>query len=224
MKAKLGTVLMILGALMVLAAVGLFVLNLREQTSAAESVQMLMPQIVDAIQQRQTEPEETEPATTEPAQPTEPEGTDDPTPSQPVILPQPENKAFPVVEIDGYGYIGFLTIPSLELELPVMADWSYAQLKIAPCRYTGEGDSNDLVIMAHNYDRHFGRISGLHPGDTVAFTDMNGVTVYYEVVALDILAPSAVEEMTAGEYDLTLFTCTYGGKTRVTVRCDRVEE
>ena len=44
------------------------------------------------------------------------------------------------------------------------------------------------------------------------------------MVALEILQPTAVEEMTAGEFDLTLFTCTYGGKSRVTVRYDRVAE
>jgi hypothetical protein len=30
--------------------------------------------------------------------------------------------------------------------------------------------------------------------------------------------------MTDGEYDLTLFTCTYGGKSRVTVRCMEASE
>ena len=50
---------------------------------------------------------------------------------------------------------------------------------------------------------------------------MNGIRTAYEVVALDVLVPAAVEEMIAGEYDMTLFTCTYGGKSRVTVRCMR---
>ena len=73
--------------------------------------------------------------------------------------------------------------------------------------------------MAHNYRNHFGRIKGLSEGDSVSFTDMDGVTYAYTVVAKDILAPTAVEEMTAGEYDLTLFTCTPGGASRVTVYC-----
>ena len=37
-----------------------------------------------------------------------------------------------------------------------------------------------------------------------------------------ILGATAVEDMTAGEYDLTLYTCTYGGENRVALRCDRV--
>ena len=76
--------------------------------------------------------------------------------------------------------------------------------------------------MAHNYDRHFGPVSELKIGDPVSFTDINGITYQYEVMAIEVLSPYAVEEMTSGEYDLTLFTCTYGGKSRVTVRCDRI--
>ena len=53
---------------------------------------------------------------------------------------------------------------------------------------------------------------------------MDGKVWKYEVAAVDILAPTDVEDMTAGDYDLTLFTCTYGGKSRVTVRCQRAAE
>lgn len=93
------------------------------------------------------------------------------------------------VEIDGYSYIGYLSIPKLELELPIMADWDYARLRIAPCRYTGSVRGEDLVIMAHNYASHFGGLAKLSEGDNVIFTDMDGITTVYEVVAQDILAP-----------------------------------
>jgi sortase A len=126
------------------------------------------------------------------------------------------------VEIDGHTYIGYLSIPKLELELPIMADWSYPKLQISPCRYTGSVRGEDLVLMAHNYASHFGGLSKLSEGDSVIFTDMDGIITAYEVVAQDVLDPYAVEEMTSGDFDLTLFTCTYGGKSRVTVYCDRV--
>lgn len=44
----------------------------------------------------------------------------------------------------------------------------------------------------------------------------------YEVVSLEILIPEDVEPMEEGDWDLTLFTCTIGGKTRITVRCARM--
>ncbi len=142
---------------------------------------------------------------------------------QPSTAPDPYDAAMTVVEIDGQDYIGYVEIPGLELKLPVMADWSYPQLQIAPCRYMGSTKTDDLVVMAHNYSKHFGGLQYLVPGDAVVFTDMDGVVSVYEVMTLETLAPTAVEDMTAGEYDLTLFTCTYGGKSRVTVRCNRSE-
>lgn len=192
---------MLLGAIMLCGSLGLLLFNHQQQTMAARSVDAVMPQLVTAIHESKRLPEESQP---------------------PQELPL-QQREMVVQEIDGHNYIGFVGIPALELELPVMADWTYPQLKIAPCRFTGSIFTDDLVIMAHNFERHFGHIRDLKPGDTVTFTDMEGQTISYEVVVLDILHPTAVEDMTAGEYDLTLFTCTYGGKSRVTVRCDRME-
>ena len=127
-----------------------------------------------------------------------------------------------VLEINGYSYIGYLSIPVLELELPIMEDWSYPQLKIAPCRYHGSIDSHNLVIAGHNYKRHFGQLHTLTAGDLAVFTDMDGRQYTYEVAEVEILEPSAVTEMLNSAYDLTLYTCTYGGQNRVTVRLQQV--
>lgn len=125
------------------------------------------------------------------------------------------------VEIEGYSYMGYLSIPSLGLELPVMSEWDYTRMRIAPCRYSGTVEMRNLVIAAHNYPGHFGRLSELMEDDKICFTDVNGVISSYRVVSVDILGEAAVEEMTDGEYDLTLFTCTYSGQSRVTVRCEK---
>lgn len=127
------------------------------------------------------------------------------------------------VTVDSYEYAGYISVPALAMELPVMAQWSYPRLRIAPCRYYGSAEEKNLVIAAHNYPRHFGRISELDKGGEVLYTDMEGTVWRYEVEAVDVLAPEAVEEMTDAGYALTLFTCTYGGAGRVTVRCAAVE-
>lgn len=132
--------------------------------------------------------------------------------------------AMPTVEIDGLRYIGVLEIPSLGLELPVNTEWSYPYLKKSPCRYYGSAYMDNLVIAAHNYTSHFGLLKNLEAGAEVRFTDVDGNVFVYEVVEVEILAPTAIEEMLDDTWDLTLFTCTYGGRTRVTVRCMRVEE
>ena len=206
---KLGKCLMVLGTLMLVTALALFLYNQLEATQAQKAADTVIPQLVDQIQQNEDKPE--------------------PLPIVPVAHPDMEHQleilsdAMKEAEIDGHTYIGYLSIPVLELELPIMADWDYPSLRIAPCRYTGTIKGDNLVLMAHNYARHFGKISTLTVGDEVLFTDVDGNTTRYQVVADDILEPQAIEEMTAGLYDLTLFTCTYGGKTRVTVYCDRVE-
>ena len=209
MKFKTGIVLILVGLTLLGAAAGLYLHNQGLEADAAEAVAQIAPQVMEAIAERREAP------------------TAAPDPALPQFLvnqaPDP-NREMPVTNVDGHDYIGCLTIPALELELPIMAAWNYPKLRIAPCRYTGSLYLDDLVIMAHNYGRHFGRIKDLRSGDLVTFTDMEGNRVEYEVVALDILPPTAIDEMTAGEYDLTLFTCTYGGKSRITLRCDRVEE
>lgn len=129
------------------------------------------------------------------------------------------NMDMPTVEHDGYKYIGTLTIPVIDLELPVMDSWSYPKLKIAPCRYSGSAYLNNMIIAAHNYTGHFGRLKNLQPGDDVIFTDVDGNVFNYKVAQMETLVPTAVEEMISGEWDLTIFTCTVGGSTRVTLRC-----
>lgn len=195
MKYKIGTACMVAGVLLVLAALGLFLWNQQEAKQAEQFVVGTLPKLMKEIE---TPPEYPDSCDTE--------------------YPNPYDTEMTVKEIDGYGYIGYLSIPSLDLELPVMAEWDYDRLKLAPCRYTGSTKTDDLVICAHNYARHFGPVRNLTPGDTVYFTDMDGMSLEYEVEMVDTLAPVDIEDMTAGDYDLTLFTCTYGGKSRVAVR------
>lgn len=137
-----------------------------------------------------------------------------------------EETEMKVVTIDGHDYIGYLSIPSIELELPVMANWSYPGLKIAPGRYYGSTYTKDLVIAGHNYAKHFSPIKWLDVGTEVDFTDMNNQVWKYRVVSTETLQPAQVEQMITksdtDEWDLTMFTCNTGGKTRCTVRC--VEE
>ncbi len=209
MKNKLGIFCMSLGTVLIIAALSLFLHNQAEDTKAGSMASEVVCQLAQQIYSP----------------------TMDATPSHvpagsvpETSLPDPFDPTMKTTEIDGYLYVGYVSIPSLELTLPVMSDWSYAQLRIAPCRYSGSTKTDDLVVMAHNYARHFGQLRDLSAGDQVLFTDMDGIVSNYVVVALDILSPTDVEDMTAGEYDLTLFTCTYGGKSRVTVRCDRTED
>ena len=132
-------------------------------------------------------------------------------------------REMPTVEIGGSDYVGTLEIPALELSLPVLSQWSYANLRIAPCRYSGTAYQGSFVIAAHNYRSHFGQLGSLSIGDTVTFTDVDSNLFSYRVAEVQVLEPTAIEEMVMEGWDLTLFTCTIGGQARLTVRCEAAE-
>lgn len=201
---------MVLGIVLLLGAASLFVYNEREAQEAEKSTQELLPQLIQQIEEdnlNDSSDEADAPLA----------GLDLPT-----AYLEPKDFVMKELEIDGNDYIGYLSIPRLGLDLPIMSQWDYPSLKIAPCRYYGTVKGEDLVLMAHNYDKHFGRLSELSEGDSIIFVDIKGDVTAYEVVARDVLAATAIEEMTSGTYDLTLFTCTYSGQDRVTVFCDKI--
>lgn len=125
-------------------------------------------------------------------------------------------------EIDSDWYIGILTIPTLQVEVPIFSEYVFDQLPYTPCRYAGSYLTDNMIVAAHNYDSHFGRIRKLDSGDPIDFTDVTGTVYHYQVIQTEILPDTAVEEMEQGNWDLTLFTCTLSGTQRVTVRCERI--
>ena len=133
-----------------------------------------------------------------------------------------EIKNMKTTNIDGYDYIGWITIPTLNLELPIMSEHDYTRLNIAPCRYYGSIYTNDLIICAHSYETHFKNIDKLNQNDLIVITDINGNIYKYEVLEIEILNPKEVSKMIDNNFDLTLYTCTNDGLNRITVRCNRI--
>lgn len=191
---KKGIGFVLAGTVLMLSALSLFLYNQYEDARAGQEAENLQAIILQSIP-------ETQPAEKAKA-----------------LTPQ-----MPVKEIDGYGYVGYLSIPDMELELPVMSEWDYTRLKIAPCRQFGSSRTDDLVIAAHNYKNHFADLEQLEVGAPVSFTDMEGIENQYRVALVALLAPTEVEAVQNSEHDLVLYTCTYNGKTRIVVFCDRSE-
>ena len=203
MRKALGLCCIILGICCLTSSLGLIAYNHREEENAQNASMNILHDVRESIPDSTQEviiPEESSQA--ESAEPT-------------AEVPQEMLTA----QVNGYDCIGVLSIPALELELPVLTDWSYAKLKIAPCHYFGSCYEKDFVIAAHNYQSHFGRLSELQPQDRIMFTDISGAVHCYEVVLLETLPADATDEMIASGFDLSLYTCTPGGASRVTVRC-----
>ena len=175
-------------------------------------------------------PEITEtPVPTESPEPTEtPEPTPSPEPT-PTPAPAPTGKLYervpgmemPGEKVNGHEYIGTLSIPSLGLKVPVQRNWSYENLSVSPCRYSGSAYAGNLTIIAHTY--HFGKLSSLALDATITFTDMENNVFRYVVREKNTISPNDANEIAHSGYDLTLVTCTLSGTKRVAVYCERVK-
>lgn len=123
------------------------------------------------------------------------------------------------IEVQGNNYIGILYIPNLNnLTIPIISEWSYPNLKISACRYSGNIENNNLVIAGHNYKSTFAKLFDLQEGSIVYFKSINGLVYKYKLNDIEILQPTDVKKMKRSDYDLTIFTCTYGGQNRYTLR------
>ena len=187
MPKKSGVILISLGAVLILAALLLFLHNRSEDRRAGQEAESLLEDVRSTMAANAD--------------------------------PEPQEE---LAEEITYDYAGVITIPDLSLELPVIDQWSYARLKVAPCRQSGAAADGDLVIAAHNYKSHFGYLDRLEPGASVIFTDMEGTVYRYAVEEIRQLEPEDVEDVSSvfsSEYPLVLYTCTPGGKARVAVFC-----
>jgi sortase A len=206
MRKWIGVICIFLGVVCILSSVGFVVYNRWEDQNAEGIAKDLLEDVQSIMDEKQPE---------------------QPLPADTVNLPDDPEKMpteMATVKVDGYDCIGILSVPVLDLELPVLTDWSYAKLKKAPCHYYGTYYEKDFVIAAHNYQSHFGKLSELQPKDLILFTDVSGTVYCYEVVLLETLPGNATEEMIASGFDLSLYTCTPGGASRVTVRCNIINQ
>ena len=202
MRKVFGICCIVLGICCLIGAVGFIVYNQREEENAQSASSDILQDVRENMRQNDYK-----------------ESSWDESAENPEETP----KEMLTAKVDGYDCIGVLSIPVLELELPVLTEWSYAKLKIAPCHYFGTCYEENFVIAAHNYQSHFGRLSELQAGDLILFTDISGMVHYYEVVLLETLPGYATEEMISSGFDLSLYTCTPGGASRVTVRCKAID-
>ena len=203
MPKKTGIAIVTAGAVLILSALLLLLYNRYEDANAGQEAESLLENVEAVIETKRIKV----PVTSK---------RPDAAPSTTPLDPQ-----MPVVMLDGYEYVGYVEIPILGLKLPVMSEWDYTRLKVAPCRQFGSSRTDDLVIAAHNYESHFGRLKDLSAGDTVTFTDMEGIVNTYCVEKIETLNPNEVDAVQNSGYDLVLYTCTKGGQTRITVFCNR---
>lgn len=194
---KIANVCIAAGVICIIAALALAILNEYESREAFNSSQRVLEAMTDEIFQQEADADEADTM----------EGKADVS----------KYYELPVRVIEGNEYIGYLSFE--DMHFPIMSSWDYDKLKKSACRYSGNLEEHNLVIAGHNYRSGFGKLKKLKKGDVVLFNAFNGLVYQYEVDEVEILNPTDIEDMTESQWDLSLYTCTYEGKARLTVRC-----
>ena len=211
MRSRRGLALILAGVICLLSAAGFAVYNVLDAKRAEQSAAEGLAAIMEVFGSSGAEASTGEGG----ANTSDPSGR---------TYPSQTPKELKTVEKDGHVYVGIIEIPSLGLSLPVLYDWSYDNLRIAPCRYAGSCYTGDMVLCAHNSVSHFGPLLSADIGAEVDFTTVLGETFRYVIVNRETLQPGETERLVTADdnWQLTLFTCYLGGVTRCVIRCEEV--
>lgn len=139
-----------------------------------------------------------------------------------------------ILDISGTGIMGYISIPKIQVELPIYHGTSAEVLNVAVGHLQGSsfpvgGENTHAVISAHRglpSAKLFSDLDQLVEGDTFTVTILDEVLTY-EVEKIFIVKPDELDKLAiipGGDY-VTLMTCTpYGVNShRLLVRAHRVD-
>ena len=154
-------------------------------------------------------------------------------------LTDPWSYEQPSIDLTEYGLegnvIGFLSIPAMEIELPILLGANEENMKLGAVHLTETsypvgGENTNCVIAAHRgYSRAamFRDIELLEPGDRVRIENFRE-TLDYEVKEIRVISPTDIDQVLIQERrDLvTLITCHHYGHNdqRYVVFCERCRQ
>ena len=125
-----------------------------------------------------------------------------------------------------YNYIGRVVIPKIGVDYAILDHWSDELLRVSICKFHGSNPNEvgNLCLVGHNWrnKRFFSKVPTLEMGDLVEITDLNEVTIEYEVYDIHTVDPNNVDDTTQktnGRKEVTLITCTDDSSQRVIVKC-----
>ena len=122
-----------------------------------------------------------------------------------------------------------LTIPKLGISYPVLTEENEELLKVSLCKYWGPrpNEVGNYCIVGHNYKsgKMFGKLANAYVGDEVTLEDLSGRTITYSIYDRRVVEPtdvSCTSQLTNGQRELTLITCTDYGKRRLIVKAREI--
>ncbi len=128
------------------------------------------------------------------------------------------------VTYKGYGVIGKIEIPSINLEYLILdrATPTSIELSVAYLYGVQPNEIGNMVIVGHNYRNgsFFGNNDKLQIGDKVYITDNSGTRIKYNIYNMYETSPDDSDYMerdTNGKREVSLSTCTDNSKARLVI-------
>jgi len=240
---RISQILIIAGAALLLAACGLFIYNKVFDYRAGRDAQLLLdsmleeygwdlPPISEMVYTPSSEVPKAEPDKPVEVVPDVTPQAPEPDPEVEATEDEDEEEATspevaPVPYIPTYTTLGVLTIPKLNVRLPVISECTDAYLRISCCRISGLANNKPirLVIVGHNIWSHFKGLDTFVEGDQIAFTDKEGTTYFYGATEFeDVYKTNGAEVLAAEGWDITLITCKTDNTWRTVVRFAELTE
>ena len=134
-----------------------------------------------------------------------------------------------------YSTVAVVNIPSINITYPIIYSNDTSSktvedlLKISVVKYWGPeaNTPGNFCVVGHNYHnkKFFSKCSTLKNGDTIYITDKNNKTLEYRVYKNYVVEPTDLKctsQLTNGETEITLITCTMTGKQRTIIKARAV--
>lgn len=115
------------------------------------------------------------------------------------------NVTMSMIEIEGANYVGVIDVPLYNASLPIYGMWETSKVDRFPCRYMGSMYDGSLIIGGSDHEGQFDFLKLISEGETVYVTDTTGARYHYVVSYIEITKDVSTEHLTAEESDLVLF-------------------
>lgn len=133
-------------------------------------------------------------------------------------------------EIQGNKVVGIIKIPKIELEYPILEITSVETLRLSITKFWGNqiNEIGNVTLAGHNNlsGTMFGKIKKLEIGDIIELTDIQNVTLKYEIFNKYVIDPndiSCILPIEENTREVTLITCTNGNKNRFIVKAREIK-
>ncbi len=131
--------------------------------------------------------------------------------------------------IQGHKVVGIIKIPELNIEYPILENTNKETLNLSITKFWGNriNEIGNVTLAGHNNlnGTMFGKIKKMQEGDIIELTDIQNVTLKYQVFKVYVIDPNDITCILPEQEnvrEVTLITCTNGNKNRLIVKAREI--